>query len=121
MNKISFLLNIILFSVCFLSLKRIHGGYYFELVKHAVNDEISDNYDHIDGSWIKSAKRIHYNNNVLCADLRENFKFKTNDYNSYYEIYGYNRDCINVNYNELINLENNNGMFRVCNNNSTNT
>lgn len=95
--------------------------YYYYKICHneIINTHIIA--DKIGGSWIRSAKNSEYDhlNNMLCADLRIGFlgndnTYKLNENNiqyHYFRNYIYKRDCIIINPNDGIKLENNNGKF----------
>lgn len=76
--------------------------------------DLYENYkiSHIGGSWIRSAKNVRYTNNTLCADLRKS-KFRTNDYNSIYDMYGYDRSCIEIPSDRKVKLVNKGGKFEI--------
>lgn len=86
--------------------------YLFAVLVYNTHTISDDDFSHIGGSWIKSAKNINYKDNILCADLRAH-KFQTNDMNNMYDMYSYHTSCIKVNKNHTMQLLNHNGHFEV--------
>lgn len=90
-------------------------AYYIGPIVSSTND-----YSHIGGSWILSAKNINFYNNTLCADLKTGnsqpyFKYIGDDS---YMMVEYNSSCIKINENVTA-LQNIYGKFKSYTTNIT--
>ena len=82
------------------------------------NANLNDNTSHIGGSWIRFAKNIEYQNQLLCADLRTS---KINIYDSNnvrYKMYTYKKSCVVIN--SSVQLINDDGNFKIYDTNQIN-